>query len=119
MGDLQGEIVANVQLVKEKKRARGVGGGGGETDQFVQVLGEDVKQFLSCMKEELEAVVGAIIERDDKCKLDMERIEQKLSISISLGHPYFTAKSSNEYQSEMSEFTNPTGSTTAAERKEF
>jgi len=30
------------------------------------------------MKEELEGVVGAISERDDKCKLDMERIEGKV-----------------------------------------
>lgn len=31
------------------------------------------------MKEEIEQVIGAINERDDKCKFEMERIEMKVN----------------------------------------
>ncbi len=73
MGDLNSEIRANVELVKEKKKINS-----SDTTQFIKVLGDDVKQFISCMREELEQVLGAISERDDKCRLDMQRIEGKI-----------------------------------------
>ena len=63
------------------------------------------------MREELEGVVGAISERDDKCKLDMERIEGKVKCTegmrtqINLVNSQSSQKSSNAYQSEMSEFS--------------
>lgn len=79
MGDLQSEILANVELVKEKKKINS-----GDTIQFIKVLGDDVKQFISCMRDELDSVVGAIGERDDKCKLDMERIEQKIGVTTQM-----------------------------------
>jgi hypothetical protein len=36
------------------------------------------------MRDELDSVVGAIGERDDKCKLDMERIEQKIGVTTQM-----------------------------------
>jgi len=50
----------------------------------VKVLGDDVRQFIGCMREELDSVVGAISERDDKCSLDMHRIEAKILQTESL-----------------------------------
>ena len=79
MGDLHSEIKANIELVKEKKKSNAT-----DTVQFVKVLGEDVRQFISCMREEIEQVVGAINERDEKCKIDMERIENKIASNDSM-----------------------------------
>jgi ElaB/YqjD/DUF883 family membrane-anchored ribosome-binding protein len=55
MGDLHTEIQSNIDLVFEKRRNNS-----SDTDQFVVVLGEDVRQFLQCMREEIDQVVGAI-----------------------------------------------------------
>eukprot|EP00347_Sterkiella_histriomuscorum_P013580 403364170 len=74
MGDLHSEIHANIDLVREKKRLNAP-----DTNQFVSILGEDVKQFISCMREEIESVLLSINERDDTCKLDMQRIESKIN----------------------------------------
>ena len=41
MGDLNSEITANIDLVNEKKKINS-----SDTDQFIMVLGDDVKQFL-------------------------------------------------------------------------
>lgn len=74
MGDLHSEIKANIELVNEKRKLNA-----SDTNQFIKVLGEDVRQFISCMREELEQIDTAIKERDDKCKVDMERIESKIA----------------------------------------
>jgi primosomal protein N'' len=37
-----------------------------------------------CMREEVEQAIAAIDERDDKCKIDMERIETKVASSDAL-----------------------------------
>lgn len=37
-----------------------------------------MRQFIGCMKEELESILISISERDDRCKLDMTRIESKI-----------------------------------------
>jgi hypothetical protein len=49
MGDLHTEIGANVDLVREKRRLNAP-----DTDQFINILGEDVRQFIQCMREELQ-----------------------------------------------------------------
>lgn len=49
MGDLHGEIQANVDLVKEKRKASS-----SDAANFVKVLGDDVKQFILCMREEID-----------------------------------------------------------------
>ena len=41
MGDLHAEIAANIDLVNEKKKLNS-----SDTLQFINVLGDDVKQFL-------------------------------------------------------------------------
>ena len=74
MGDLNSEIVANVEIVKEKKRS-----GSGDTMQFVEVLGEDVRQFIWCMREELTGVIQALQERDDKCRADVTKLEHQIT----------------------------------------
>lgn len=48
MGELHSEIKANVELVKEKKRLNA-----SDTRQFIHILGEDVRQFITCMRDEL------------------------------------------------------------------
>lgn len=81
MQDLHSEIKANIELVNQKNKNLTPGQKpAAETIQFIKVLGEDVRQFIQCMREEIEQVVGAISERDDKCKLDMERIDQKVGL---------------------------------------
>lgn len=49
MSDLHNEIHANIDLVREKRRLNAP-----DTNQFVKILGEDVRQFISCMREEIE-----------------------------------------------------------------
>jgi hypothetical protein len=73
MLDLHSEISANIDLVNDKKKTNSP-----DTNQFVKVLGDDVRQFIHCMREEIMQSILAINERDDKCKLDMERISNKV-----------------------------------------
>ena len=49
MSDLHSEIKANIELVAEKKRINAA-----DTQQFIRVLGEDVRQFIQCMREEVD-----------------------------------------------------------------
>jgi hypothetical protein len=49
MIDLHAEIAANVDLVHEKQKLNS-----SDTESFIKVLGDDVKQFLQCMREELD-----------------------------------------------------------------
>ena len=70
MSDLHSEIRANIDLVSEKKKLNAP-----DTKQFIKVLGEDVHQFIGCMREEIEGVKQAIRERDNKCEDEMQLIE--------------------------------------------
>lgn len=49
MQDLYNEIAANIDIVREKRRVSSP-----DAAQFVKVLGEDVRQFILCMREELD-----------------------------------------------------------------
>jgi hypothetical protein len=48
MNELHIEIKSNIELVQEKRRVHSK-----DTNQFISVLCEDVRQFLSCMTDEL------------------------------------------------------------------
>jgi galactitol-specific phosphotransferase system IIB component len=71
MNDLHVEIKSNIDLVQEKKRLQAK-----DINQFIRVLCEDVKQFLSCMTDDLAAVYQAIDERDHKCRMNLRDAER-------------------------------------------
>jgi hypothetical protein len=48
MRDLVVEINSNITIVNEKRKQKAR-----DTNQFIRVLCDDVRQFLSCMVEEL------------------------------------------------------------------
>ena len=70
MSDLHVEIRSNIDLVGEKRRLQAP-----DTQQFVRVLCEDVRQFLVCMADEMHQVLAAIDERHDKGRAEMASAE--------------------------------------------
>ncbi len=79
MNDLGTELSTNIDIVNEKKKS-----GSTDANQYVSDLADDVKEFLHYMAEELEQAVGAMAERDEKCKQDLEKISQRLKTSESM-----------------------------------
>lgn len=79
MVDLHVEIKSNIDLVQEKKRVKAA-----DTVQFIRVLSEDVRQFITCMNDDLTHVYQAIEERDVKCKLDLKGLETAVLANDSL-----------------------------------
>ena len=91
MGDLHTEIHANIELVHQKQLHNAP-----DTLQFVEILAEDIKQFLACMREEAEQVVFQIGERDEKCKDEVVRVIGEMNSVQALkeqltSHPFISS----------------------------
>lgn len=86
MSDLIIEIKSNVDLVEDKRKTNAK-----DTKQFILVLCDDVRQFLTCMEDELSQVNLAIKERDAKCTLDLKGIETKLRVQEGIRNEVVTS----------------------------